>query len=423
MVRKIYRKKSVAPKGGRRRLGGRGSGPRPTAASIARAAARAAIPRAVQAVGRIRAYATGKRYYTNAQKAKMRSQDVSVGDNISYLPPTVVGKPRKPSFAEKVARVERPPLLFKRNFQFSAEGISGRKAWFGIPLNHNTNDFYADVSSYKINLTTDTPTDDKQILSSYAYDKARFYIDYMSCKLQFMNSGSNALSGKIHIFAYKRDSKAHYTNSLETVPVTPINMMMFYSTYGKPVTGATNYENVVGNGWNFDATTANSNYTANYNMPGSSVNGTGVCAFTDLALSPQSTHVKTDMGFWFVPIQSQSFSLKPGQQVNKIIKFHDLATLAREQFEYEYFNNISYHAAVEFNGQVVGAIDTANLVSTGSSQLSVIREDVRILGLKNSIHSKVMLQTAPLTTIIKANQVIINPDTGVQSSGGYVDDN
>jgi hypothetical protein len=178
----------------------------------------------------------------------------------------------------------------------------------------------------------------------------------------------------------------------------------------------------VGSGWNFDTATANYNYTSNYNMPGSSINSGGVCAFTDLALSPSSTHIKQDMGFWFKSVSTQSFSLKPGQQVNKIIKFHDLPTIARELMDHEFFGGISYAIAVEFQGQVVGDSTQNNVISTGGAQLSVIREDIRILGLTNVLKSKVLLQTTALSTILKANTVIINPDTGVQTSGGYQDD-
>jgi hypothetical protein len=90
--------------------------------------------------------------------------------------------------------------------------------------------------------------------------------------------------------------------------------------------------------------------------------------------------------------------------------------------DHEFFGGISYAIAVEFQGQVVGDSTQNNVISTGGAQLSVIREDIRILGLTNALKSKVLLQTTALSTILKANTVIINPDTGVQTSGGYQDD-
>jgi len=422
MPRKYLKK----PRKGGRRLGGPGSGRRPANRSRANRPGIAFVTRAaprLAAAGRYAyARATGQRYYKPGQKAAMRAENLSASDNIITLPLTSIGIPRKPSFAEKVARVERPPILFKRNYQFNAEGDSGRKAWFNMNFNHYSNDINTDISTYKMNLTTDQTVADDTLTESAVWDKARYYVDYMSTKLQFMNSGSNALTGKIHLFAYKRDCRSQYNN----VPVNAVNLMMYYSTFGRPLlTGSTNFEATVGNGFNFNTSTAGSNYQANYNMPGSSINTSGICALTDLALSPFSTHVKENVAFWLKPVFSQSFSLKPGQQCNKIIKFHDLPQIYREQLDLEFYAGISYALAVEFQGQVVGSDDLVagiGVVSTGSSQLSVIREDIRILGQKNGLKSKVMLQTSPLSMVPEGNQVIINPDTGVQLDS-YVDDN
>lgn len=405
--------KGKKPRKGGRRLGGKGSGRRPRVIG-------ALAPNLVRAGARIYSAITGRRYYRKGQKASMRAENISQSDNITILPMTVIGTPRKPSFAEKVARVERPPILFKRNFQFNAECDGGRKAWFNIGLNHYTSDINQDITTYKMNLTTDTSVLDDTLTTAGVGDKSQFYIDYMNTKLQFMNSGSNALTGKIHLFAYKRDCKSQYNS----VPVNPVNLMMYYSANGRPLY-STNYEANTSDGWNFGTTGSSTNYLSNFNMPGSAINSSGVCAFTDLALSPSSTHVKQNIAFWFKPITVQSFNLKPGQQFNKVIKFHDLKAIFREQLDYEFFDGISYCMAVEFQGQVVGSDDLVagiGVVSTGSAQLSIIREDIRILGQTNGLKPKVMLQTSPLSAIPEGNQVIINPDTGVQLDA-YVEDN
>jgi len=62
-----------------------------------------------------------------------------------------------------------------------------------------------------------------------------------------------------------------------------------------------------------------------------------------------------------------------------------------------------------------------NVLTLGSCQLSVIRESQRVLGLKNYLRSKILLQTAPLASVAIANQVIINSDTGVALSGTVLD--
>lgn len=397
----------------RRRLQAKGKVPtRPSFAKIVRDVA----PLASKAYGAYKSYKNAGQRKRNAYKAV----SVQSADNVSTLPITMIGVPRKLSFAEKVARVERPPILFKRNYQFNAECGAGRKAWFNIGFNHYNTDLNQDLTTYQPNLTSDTGTGDDTLSSNAVYDQARFYIDYMSSKLQFMNSGSNSITGKLYLYAYNRDCPSTYASA---IPINPVNLMMYYSTNSRALVPSNN-EATVGNGWAFNSSTANADVDANYNMPGSSVNTTGVCAFTDLALSPSSIHIKRSMDFWFKKVAIQSFSLKPGQQLNKIIKFHDLIEMRRELLDYQFFKGISYALAVEFQGQVVGSDDLVagiGVVSTGSAQLSVIREDIRILGQKNGLKSKILLQTSPLSQIPAGNQVIINPDTGVQLDA-YVED-
>lgn len=405
-----YARKNRKP---RRRLQAKGKVPtKPSFAKIVRDVA----PLASKAYGAYKSYKRSG----YAKRSAIRSDSLLSSDNITTLAQTSIGVPKKLSFSEKVARVERPPIMFKRNYQFSAECPSGRKAWFNIGFNHHSNDINQDITTYKMNLTSDTSVLDDTVTTNSAVDRARFYVDYMSSKLQFMNSSTNALTGKIHLFAYKRDCMSTYANGINLVPINPVNLMQMYSTNAVPLYSPS-YESTTTYGWYFNTSgTDGYNMTANYNMPGSSLNATGRTALTDLALSPLSSHIKKDIGFWFRRVSSQSFSLKPGQQLNKVFKFHDLPEISREQTIYEYFNGVTYCLAVEFQGQIVGdsTVTTGdNVISTGSAQLSVIREDIRILGQKNGLKPKVMLQTIPLTGITNANQYIINPDTGVAGSG------
>jgi len=105
--------------------------------------------------------------------------------------------------------------------------------------------------------------------------------------------------------------------------------------------------------------------------------------------------------------------------------FNDLPIISREeQAEFVHIKGVSYSIVVEFQGQMVGSAEATvgnNVISTGSCQLSVIRESQRVLGLKNYLRSKILLQTAPLTQIAIGNQVILNSDTGVALSGAVID--
>jgi len=362
-------------------------------------------------------YKAGKQLYnayqtrksTGTSKHFFQKENVSLSDNIATLTPTVIGKRKPLSFDEKVSRVERPPIMFKRNYEFSAEVNSGRKGWFSFEFNlMNANDLGSDLTTYKSQQFTDTATADPTASLNSTTDGAKFYVDYLSEKLSLINSTSNALSGKIHLFAHKRDNANVFAS---TVPVTPINLMMFYSTTRLP-TNVTANEATVGNGWKFDSVTSTLNYNAVYNMPGSALNAAGVTAQTDLALSPSSPHIADSMSFWFRKVNTFSFDLKPGQQVNKSYTFHDLKDIMREeQASYVHLAGVSFSCVVEFQGQIVGSSSSSS-VSTGFTQLSCMRTSVRQLGVRNKLKPKIYLITAPPDVVGILQNTIINPDLG-----------
>lgn len=307
MAFKLRKSNVRKPKTIRRRLGGVGSGRK--VGKVVSTIASVAVPRLYSAGKKMYSNYIGKRTYGKFARRALASANLSASDNITALKQTVIGVPRKPSFQEAVLKASVSPILYKRSYQWSSECLGGRKAWFHMELNHNSNDIGEDVNAtYRPNLTSDTSVADPQLAGAGVSDRQRFYVDYMSSKLQFMNSGTNALTGKIHLFAYKRDCATDYNG----VPINPINMMMFYSSFAHPIV-VTGQEFTVGNGWVFDTATANYNYTSNYNMPGSSLNASGACAFTDLALTPSSSHVKKDLSYWFKLVKTDAFSLKAGQ--------------------------------------------------------------------------------------------------------------
>lgn len=379
------------------------------------------------------AIAKGVKYVYNARQTanstkkinakRAHNVRISQSDNITTASPVVVGKQREISFQEKVSRTVRPPLLFKRNYAFSAECSSGRKAMFSMRINAMTNDdLNVDLQTYKGSMTSDTGTADTAISGNGRGDNAQFYVDKLVEKIQMVNSSSNSITGEIHLFAYKRDSGTTYGDT--SAIIDPINMLMYYSTQSlSTVTNGVGGEQTVGKGWAFQnggGFTGN-NYAALHNMPGSSINATGVCGVFDPALGFTTPQVKDGINFWFRKVESSSFSLKPGQQFNSSFIFNDLPIINREeQAQYVFIRGVAYIAVVEFQGGIAGSTETSD-ISTSTCQLSVIRENTRTLGLKNTLRSKTVLQTDPLTQIAIANQVIINSDTGVGLSGAVID--
>lgn len=363
-----------------------------------------------------------------AYKQKTRAQSnfrarLNASDNIMSAPAFKVGVPKKMSFGERVDMLTNPPTIFKRQYAWSAECESGRKGWFGIPLNKLTTsgltygDLYSDAIDVAQRLTTETNTIDPTISFNQTTGQ-RVYVKYQSDKLRLVNSSSNSLTGKVTLYRYKRDCKASFANV--NVPCTPINMMMYAS--GQNLVGySAQSEGTVGNGWKFDGLTAGVNYLGNYDMPGSSVNTGGATAQTDSSLEIFTSHVKEHTSYYFTAVKSFSFSLKPGQQINHFTIFNNLPNIFRQAVDMAYLEQLSHYLVVEFQAGIVGDSTANNSISTGSGQLSCILEEKRILGLRGrSDGGKVIMPTPPLAGISKSLQQIINPDTGIADVG--VDD-
>lgn len=354
----------------------------------------------------------------NKSKATYANR-LAASDNITSLKGISIGKPKKLTFSEKVDRINNPPTIYKRNYSFSSECTSGRKGYFQIPINHLDGSYtggslYDDSINAYNRGSTNTLTIDPTILGAGQVTNQRTYVEYTSQYIRMLNSGTNPITGTLHIIGYRRDVDSSFANA--SVPMTPINMMMFCSTNNLTVNGPSN-EATVGNGWAFNTTTAGVNYTADYNMPGSTVNPGGSTAQTDPHLNAFSSHIKPTMNYYFKSISKTNFSLKPGQQVNQFIKINDSPIIKRESLEHVYLKGISFFVVVEFQAGVVGSSIANNVISTGSGQLSCIMEEKRLIGIAGRLRSKVVMPTAPLAGIAAANQVTINPDTGIQDVG------
>lgn len=362
-------------------------------------------------------------------KTKARTaMRIETSDNITSLKAISIGRPKKVTFDEKVRRISSPPVIYKRNYAFSAECSSGRKGWFQIPINHLDPSYpggsmYDDAFNNFGRLNTNSPTGgvfDPTILGSGQTTQQKVYVEYLSQYLRMVNSGTNSISGTINLVAYKRDVKSVFANT--STPLTPVNLMMLSSTNNLITAAQTpQQEATVGNGWAFDTATAGVNYNANYVMPGSTVNSGGATAQTDPHLNLFSTHIKDFMDYYFKIISKSTFSLKPGQQVNQFLKVNDSPVITRETIEFYALRGITFYLVVEFEAGVVGSSVANNVISTGSGQLSCIMEEKRIIGLSGRLKSKLVMQTAPLAGIAAANQQTINPDTGIVDIG-YDDD-
>lgn len=414
-------------KAGRRRLTGKGAiGSYFKAGQPVRNVARAAaIPGRYFANKLMLRMRGGRRPITTKFAQRNFNQRLQSSENIITAPAFKVGKSRKISFEEKVSRITHPPVIFKRQYAWSAEGLSGRKSMFQIPINNlniglTGGTLYDDVmTTSSARLSTNTSTADPTIIFNNDHrTQQSYYVDYQSCKLRLSNSGSNSCTGKIHLLVYKRDCDGTFTNS--GVPMTPINIMMYSQSLNANVNYGAGQEATVGNGYMFNNATTGYDYDANYDMPGSSANTSGVCANMDAGLGLFSPQIKDLTGYYFAEVGQYKFSLKPGQQFNIATIFNDLPHIKRQGIDMTYLKGVSHYLIVEFEGQVVGdatVVTGDNVISTGSTQLSCIYEEKRIVGVHGKLRSQLYMGTAPLAVINKAAQVIINPDTGVTDTG------
>lgn len=366
-----------------------------------------------------------RRYRANARYRA--NQRVEQSDNIITVPPCIVGKPKPKSFSEKVEALIHAPQVFKRQYQFTAENdTNGRKAWFGIDLSSLTySGLYEDCITRQAQYYTNTSTTDST-LAFNAGDSRRFNIEYQSNKIDLMNSSTNSLTGNIWLFAVKRDLKGNYTSSgTATLRNVPINLMAYASSQNLnalTVAGSTTYEGTVGNGFNYDPSTLGYNYGGEFNMPGSSINSLGRTLLSDPSLSPMSPHVKDFVGHHWRLVEKTPISLKPGQQITKYFKFHELQNIVKTDADYEYIKGVAYYICIDMIGQTVGDSAVANRVSTGKCQLSVINTVKRVISVNSKIQSKITLMTQPLSAIPTAQEQIINADSGVQQTGYDEDD-
>jgi len=420
----VFRKKNVK-KAGRR--------PRKVAQSGRRKLVKGYVPfQPVRNVGRgiyhgarkVKVWATGRKAIT-PYMAERNYQSRLNSDNIVSLPAFKFGVAKKPNFAEKVMRLTNPPVIFKRNYQWSAECSSGRKGIFNILINDLNSGksggggLYDDVMTSVVRrLTTDTVTQDPTLVANTsATSQQKFYVDYYSQLLNMVNSGSNALEGKIKLYAYKRDAEALYSSS--NIPHVPINMAMFASNAGGNVSIDGGQEGVLGN-YGFNNSAPGADYDANYVMPGSLQNAGGATAQVDLAFDPMGAQLSGFTGYFFKMVKSIPFSLKPGQQIKHTTIFNDMPILTRASVEYAYLAGITYCMQIEFAAGIVGdsTVTTGdNIISTGSGQLSCMLVEKRIVGVANRTHVKIVMPTQAPAGIAKAAQYTINPDTGAADIG------
>ncbi|AYP28687.1 MAG: putative capsid protein [Cressdnaviricota sp.] len=328
-----------------------------------------------------------------------------------------IGKYKPPTFAQKVISITRPPQQMMSKWTFQMDCVSGRVTAAQIPI--LTQALIFPIQSQLIsspNLTSDSgfapgtmntgdPVDNQYAIQISSY----------TSKLRFYNSSSNTLRARVVWYKPNRDLDAEY-ESYGANFNDPINYLMLASNSARESNGP-----AVGSGTVFDNATGGSSYTANYNHAGWPLTGTATTAssvnntvaYLDPALVPGSPQVRRMFSANWRTVKSEDFTLSPGNQFNTSVtlknriisnQFDDVAVVHRK--------NATVIGVVYVLGQIVFSDVASNsTISTGSSQLSVMREDtcmVYPMIIKRTVRVNL---TSPFEQIASGAQGIINTET------------
>lgn len=441
MARK-FRKRStrirrVKPRGRRRLLG-------PAAA----AAAPAAVSLVKAGIGAAAGWATGKllnrkwnRYRKNSYNASTANQFVlkSAGlksrnfrirrsrntpmvaaappAEIHYSPGLTLGTYKPMSFAQKVLAVARPPITTNAKWTFQMDCVSGRVSGAQIPI--LTQDLLAPIlGQFFLNALTDTgfqPGDVAQ--TGPTTNQYNMQISSYHSKLRFYNSSTNTLRARIVWYRPKRDLDSQY-ETFGANTYDPLNMLMLAS-------------NVAEEGGPFSATSQSgvkftaAEYNADYNHAGWPITGTATTsshhavntvAQLDPSLVPGSAQVKRMFSNFWETLKAQDFTLSPGHQFNTSVTLKNrIVSNMYDDMDIKFRRKCCIVGVVYVIGQMVFSdltnISGSSAITTGSSQLSVMREDsctMRPQTIKRTVRCNLTNQFVQLAS---SEQGIINTET------------
>lgn len=352
------------------------------------------------------------------RKTRIISAPAAEPSTIKYSPGLSIGTYKAPTFAQKVLAITRSPQHMVSKWTFQMDCISGRVSAAQIPiLTQNLIDVIAAQFQTSPNMLSDTGFAPGTMTSTAPFNNQyQFQISSYTSKLRLYNSSTNTLRARIVWYKPVRDLDNNY-EGFGANTTDPLNYLMIASNSAGETGGTLS----PGNGTWFDNATAGSNYTANYNHAGWPVVGAAtttsstanVVAHLDTSLVPGSPQVKRMFSANWRTVKEEDFTLQPGSQYNTSV------TLKNRIIHNLYDDIDVYHrksstviGVVYVIGQMVFDDRAANsTISTGSSQLSVMREDSCTV-LPTIIKRTVRVNlTSQYQVIADANQGIVNIET------------
>ena len=338
---------------------------------------------------------------------------------IKKSPGLRIGKPRKATFREKVMSVSYPPVNFNSKWTFQMDNQPGVVTAASIPiltkelLDPLVGQLYGNLVSDAAAVSQLPTMGGNDNVDSQQYS---IMIHQYRSDLKFYNSSTNTLRARIVWYQPAKDMDGQY-ESFGAHTHSPINTLMLGSNQAQPDNGSYNTGGTL-----FDTVTAGSNYQANYHHAGWPLTGANttagqninVVALLDPSLVPGSPQVRRFFNAHWKTLKSEEFVLEPGQQ------FDTHVTLMGKMVSNLYDDADMIHrkactiiGVVYVIGQMVFSdLATDGTISTGSSQLSVMRQDTCKVQPRFTKKEARMNMTNPYLGIASTNQGKINDETG-----------
>ena len=345
--------------------------------------------------------------------------------NAKFSRGLVIGKrARKVSFQEKVYNTLYPPLQFNSKWNFTMNCSGGRMSAISIPILTKPLQRPMFDQLYR-SLTTDTATADITTGTGLQLQQKVVISNYIS-RLTFYNSSEQ--SSRCRLVWYKPndnlEENTYVSHPSTAIPSTPINMLMWASTVSAAPLSAAGFVPSVGDGLTFTGVTVpGSDYFANYDHSGNPIVGTSTVgnnnslqvARLDPTLNPGSPQVRQFIRRYYTELKTEDFMLAPGNEFSTSLTLRNRALIrGAVETDVYYYKDSTVIGVLYVLGQTVFSdVSTDYSVSTGSSQISIMRQDTCTMGVsqKKSIH-RINL-TKPFEIIADGSQGIINVESDV----------
>jgi len=330
-----------------------------------------------------------------------------------------IGKPRRSTFREKVMSVSYPPVNFNSKWTFQMDCGGGIVTAASVPiltkelLDPIVAQVYGNLVSDNGAVTSLPTMGANDNVDSQQYS---IMIHQYRSQLQMYNSSTNTLRGRIVWYKPVKDLDGQY-ESFGPHTHSPINTLMLASNQAQ-----TDNQPLNTGGTLFDTVTATANYQANYHHAGWPLTGANTTAgqnintvaHLDPALVPGSPQVKRFFNAFWRTLKSEEFVLEPGNQFNtSVTMMGKMVSNLYDDADMIHRKACTVIGVIYIIGQMVfSELSTDGTISTGSSQLSVMRQDtckVQPRFLKKE--SRFNLSN-PYLAISQANQAKINDESG-----------